>query len=44
MNSQELETVVREHVPLVVLVLVDEEYGCPGARPPKSGAVALPTT
>ncbi|GAA1921738.1 acetolactate synthase large subunit [Streptantibioticus ferralitis] len=27
MNSQELETAVREHVPLVVLVLVDEEYG-----------------
>ncbi|MFE0702006.1 acetolactate synthase large subunit [Streptomyces sp. NPDC058872] len=27
MNSQELETAVRERVPLVVLVLVDEEYG-----------------
>ncbi|GAA3367212.1 acetolactate synthase large subunit [Streptomyces sannanensis] len=27
MNSQELETAVREHIPLVVLVLVDEEYG-----------------
>jgi len=27
MNSQELETAVREDVPLVVLVLVDEEYG-----------------
>ncbi|MEU6083941.1 acetolactate synthase large subunit [Streptomyces sp. NPDC047108] len=27
MNSQELETAVREGVPLVVLVLVDEEYG-----------------
>jgi acetolactate synthase-1/2/3 large subunit len=27
MNSQELETAVREKVPLVVLVLVDEEYG-----------------
>ncbi|WP_326818481.1 acetolactate synthase large subunit [Streptomyces sp. NBC_01762] len=27
MNSQELETAVREHVPLAVLVLVDGEYG-----------------
>ena len=27
MNSQELETAVREDVPLVVLVLVDDEYG-----------------
>ncbi|MFF5012984.1 acetolactate synthase large subunit [Streptomyces sp. NPDC001165] len=27
MNSQELETAVREHIPLIVLVLVDEEYG-----------------
>ncbi|MGW1682851.1 acetolactate synthase large subunit [Saccharopolyspora sp. NPDC002376] len=27
MNSQELETAVRERIPLVVLVLVDEEYG-----------------
>ncbi|MFJ3762186.1 acetolactate synthase large subunit [Streptomyces sp. NPDC090080] len=27
MNSQELETAVREDIPLVVLVLVDEEYG-----------------
>jgi acetolactate synthase I/II/III large subunit len=27
MNSQELETAVRERVPLVALVLVDEEYG-----------------
>jgi acetolactate synthase-1/2/3 large subunit len=27
MNSQELETAIRESVPLVVLVLVDEEYG-----------------
>ncbi|MFE9256403.1 acetolactate synthase large subunit [Streptomyces sp. NPDC006879] len=27
MNSQELETAVREQVPLVVLVLVDQEYG-----------------
>ncbi len=27
MNSQELETAVRERVPLVVLVLVDQEYG-----------------
>lgn len=27
MNSQELETAVREGVPLVVLVLVDQEYG-----------------
>ena len=27
MNSQELETAVRENVPLVVLVLVDHEYG-----------------
>ncbi|MFG2193383.1 acetolactate synthase large subunit [Streptomyces sp. NPDC048639] len=27
MNSQELETAVREGIPLVVLVLVDEEYG-----------------
>lgn len=27
MNSQELETAVREEVPLVVLVLVDDEYG-----------------
>ncbi|MCW7946646.1 acetolactate synthase [Streptomyces hygroscopicus] len=27
MNSQELETAVRERVPLVVLVLVDHEYG-----------------
>lgn len=27
MNSQELETAVREHIPLVVLVLVDQEYG-----------------
>jgi len=27
MNSQELETAVRERVPLTVLVLVDEEYG-----------------
>ncbi len=27
MNSQELETAVRERVPLVVLVLVDGEYG-----------------
>ncbi|MGW1894526.1 acetolactate synthase large subunit [Streptomyces sp. NPDC002004] len=27
MNSQELETAVRERVPLVVLVLVDREYG-----------------
>lgn len=27
MNSQELETAVRERVPFVVLVLVDEEYG-----------------
>ncbi|WP_406432804.1 acetolactate synthase large subunit [Streptomyces sp. NBC_01589] len=27
MNSQELETAVREHVPLTVLVLVDGEYG-----------------
>ncbi|MEU4092414.1 acetolactate synthase large subunit [Streptomyces sp. NPDC026673] len=27
MNSQELETAVRERIPLVVLVLVDDEYG-----------------
>jgi acetolactate synthase-1/2/3 large subunit len=27
MNSQELETAVREEIPLVVLVLVDDEYG-----------------
>ncbi len=27
MNSQELETAVRERVPLVALVLVDDEYG-----------------
>ncbi|MFF7191691.1 acetolactate synthase large subunit [Streptomyces sp. NPDC008222] len=27
MNSQELETAVRERIPLVVLVLLDEEYG-----------------
>ncbi|MFE1859372.1 acetolactate synthase large subunit [Streptomyces anandii] len=27
MNSQELETAVRERVPLAVLVLVDQEYG-----------------
>ncbi|MGI5135481.1 MULTISPECIES: acetolactate synthase large subunit [unclassified Streptomyces] len=27
MNSQELETAIRERIPLVVLVLVDEEYG-----------------
>ncbi|MFD9868258.1 acetolactate synthase large subunit [Streptomyces niveus] len=27
MNSQELETATRERVPLVVLVLVDQEYG-----------------
>ncbi|WP_395293545.1 acetolactate synthase large subunit [Kitasatospora hibisci] len=27
MNSQELETAVRERIPLVVLVLVDQEYG-----------------
>ncbi|MET8647798.1 acetolactate synthase large subunit [Streptomyces sp. NPDC004675] len=27
MNSQELETAVRERIPLVVLVLVDEAYG-----------------
>ncbi|UYM06052.1 acetolactate synthase large subunit [Solicola gregarius] len=27
MNSQELETAVRENVPIVVLVLVDDEYG-----------------
>ncbi|MFF8652276.1 acetolactate synthase large subunit [Streptomyces griseoluteus] len=27
MNSQELETAVRERVPLVVLALVDDEYG-----------------
>ncbi|MFF9391406.1 acetolactate synthase large subunit [Streptomyces griseoluteus] len=27
MNSQELETAVRERVPLVVLVLADDEYG-----------------
>ena len=27
MNSQELETAVRENIPLVVLVLVDDEYG-----------------
>ncbi|MET8896207.1 acetolactate synthase large subunit [Streptomyces albogriseolus] len=27
MNSQELETAVRERIPMVVLVLVDEEYG-----------------
>ncbi|MHB1518057.1 MAG: acetolactate synthase large subunit [Acidimicrobiales bacterium] len=27
MNSQELETARREHVPMVVLVWVDEEYG-----------------
>jgi acetolactate synthase I/II/III large subunit len=27
MNSQEIETAVREQIPLVVLVLVDDEYG-----------------
>ncbi|MEU0526006.1 thiamine pyrophosphate-dependent enzyme [Streptomyces niveus] len=27
MNSQELETATRERIPLVVLVLVDQEYG-----------------
>lgn len=27
MNSQELETAVREEIPLVVLVLVDDDYG-----------------
>jgi acetolactate synthase-1/2/3 large subunit len=27
MNSQELETAVREHIPMTVLVLVDDEYG-----------------
>jgi acetolactate synthase I/II/III large subunit len=27
MNSQEIETAVREEIPLVVLVLVDDEYG-----------------
>jgi acetolactate synthase-1/2/3 large subunit len=27
MNSQEIETAVRESIPLVVLVLVDDEYG-----------------
>ena len=30
MNSQELETAVREHVPLVALVWVDEAYGLIG--------------
>ncbi|MFF3160035.1 acetolactate synthase large subunit [Streptomyces sp. NPDC057910] len=27
MNSQELETAIREQIPLVALILVDEEYG-----------------
>jgi acetolactate synthase-1/2/3 large subunit len=27
MNSQELETALREHVPMVVLIWVDDEYG-----------------